>query len=213
MVTSLFTDAGRTWRQASRVNTRGAMIYQSIQQQLKGSVGMRMDQLIDRNVEIIKTLPHSIADKVVNHVREESLKGRRAADLIDEIKKLFPDKTRADAALIARTETSKASTALTRARAEDIGLNWYVWRTSEDSRVRPAHDHMEDVLINWNDPPSPEKLNNEKHIGYYHAGEIWNCRCYPEPLVSMDLIKWPHKVYSHGAISYMTREQFEKLSA
>ena len=74
MVTSLFTDAGRTWRQASRVNTRGAMIYQSIQQQLKGSVGMRMDQLIDRNVEIIKTLPHSIADKVVNHVREESLK-------------------------------------------------------------------------------------------------------------------------------------------
>ena len=70
---------------------------------------------------------------------------------------------------------------------------------------------MEGVLVCWNDPPSPEKLINEKFVGYYHAGEIYNCRCYPQPIVKLNFVKWPAKVYYQGKIQRMSRKQFEEI--
>ena len=69
---------------------------------------------------------------------------------------------------------------------------------------------MEGVLVNWNDPPSPEKLIGEKDVGKYHAGNIWNCRCYSAPLLEIDDVKWPHEVYMNGKIKKMNRKEFEK---
>jgi SPP1 gp7 family putative phage head morphogenesis protein len=177
-----------------------------------GRVGVEMRAQINRNADIIKTLPRSISQQVTAHVEKESLKGRRASDIADEIQQMFPESSRAKANLIARTETSKTSTALTQARAEDIGLDWYVWRTSEDGRVRIGHKKMEGVLINWREPPSPEKLAGEKSAGNYHAGNIYNCRCYPQPLITLNDVKFPHKVYINGAIKVLSREQFRQLS-
>lgn len=70
---------------------------------------------------------------------------------------------------------------------------------------------MEGVLVNWNEPPSPEALAGEKSVGNYHAGNIWNCRCYPEPLIEIDDISWPHKVYTNGKIQTMGKMQFEQM--
>jgi uncharacterized protein with gpF-like domain len=117
----------------------------------------------------------------------------------------------ASTALIARTEVSKTSTALTRARSEDIGIRWYVWKTSEDARVRSSHKHMDNVLISWSSPPSPEKLDGLRSVGHYHAGEIWNCRCYAEPVIEVEYLSWPHKVYCGGQIVKMSRKQFEGI--
>ena len=117
------------------------------------------------------------------------------------------------ARLIARTETSKATTALTQARAEELDLQWYLWRTSEDQRVRVSHRRMNNVIFNWKSPPAPEKLVGEKSTaGRYHAGNIWNCRCYPEPLLRFDQVPWPHKVFVGGAIRPMTLVAFRNLN-
>ena len=73
---------------------------------------------------------------------------------------------------------------------------------------------MDDVIVPWNSPPSPELLTNlppAKGNAYYHAGEIYNCRCYPEPLLEVSDVRWPHKVYYLGKIQTMTRQQFEKI--
>ncbi|WP_414859012.1 phage minor head protein [Paenibacillus elgii] len=146
------------------------------------------------------------------HVLSESLKGTRASDIAQQIKVLFPEKSEASADLIARTETSKASSALTRARSESMGIYWYVWRTSDDSRVRDAHALMEGVLVKWTNPPSPERLDGEKRTyGHYHCGGIFNCRCYAEPVIDLDLIAWPAKVYYGGRIQKMSRKQFESI--
>jgi hypothetical protein len=72
---------------------------------------------------------------------------------------------------------------------------------------------MEGVLVCWNNPPSPEMLIGEKNVGYYHAGNIYNCRCYPEVVIKLDFISWPHKVYYNGTIQTMTRKQFETIAA
>lgn len=212
MVTHLFTDAGRTWREAARENGKGRVIYEALKKELESPLGGAVNYQIKRNAEIIKSLPLDISRQVTQHISQESLKGKRAAQLAEEIKEYFPHITEVKAGLIARTETSKTSTALTKARSEKLGINWYVWRTSKDSRVRNSHGHMDDVLINWDDPPSPEKLIGEKFVGYYHAGNIYNCRCYCEPLVTLDFIEWPHKIYYGGKIQSMTRKQFQAIA-
>jgi SPP1 gp7 family putative phage head morphogenesis protein len=211
MVTHLFSDAGRTWRQAARKNSRGRQLYELLQRELAGPMGVAVRAQVRSNAEIIGTLPLSIAEQVNVHVMRGTMAGLRSSVIAEQIKALFPDATKAKAGLIARTETSKTQTALTQARSEALGLDWYVWRTSEDSRVRDSHRIMEGVLIKWTLPPSPEKLDGAKRgFGHYHAGCIFNCRCYPEPVIDLDLIQWPAIVYYGGNLQRMTRKQFEK---
>jgi len=210
MVTSLFSDSGNTWRKAALHNSKGKVIYNSLQKELEGPVGARVQYLINRNANMISSLPLDVANAVAQHVRAEALKGKRHEQIAEELPSFFPRETTAKAGLIARTECSKVHTALIQARAENLGVNWYVWRTSKDARVRSSHDHMEKVLVSWRDPPSPERLIGEKSVGQYHAGEIWNCRCFPQPLYDVALIKWPCNVYYGGNIVSMSRLEFEK---
>jgi SPP1 gp7 family putative phage head morphogenesis protein len=212
MVTHLFSDSGRTWRQAARANGQGRMIYEALLNEMRGPMGGAVRHQIGRNAAIIKSLPLNIASSVTEHIMTESMKGKRASDIAQEIQLLFPEKSKAKASLIARTEVSKTSTAITQARSELVGIKAYVWRTSEDERVRASHKHMKGIIIAWDDPPSPEELDGEKHTyGHYHAGDIFNCRCYPEPIIDLDLIKWPAKIYYGGSIQRMTRKQFEGM--
>lgn len=213
MVTSLFSDAGTTWREAARENSKGKLIYKALRSELKGPINGAINEQIKRNAELIKSMPLSISKEITEHVNSETLKGKRAKEISEELQAKVPYMFEYKANLIARTEVSKTNTALTKARCEDIGIKWYNWRTSNDQRVRNSHDHMNNVLVCWDDPPSPEKLIAEKFVGYYHAGNIYNCRCYPEPVVKLDFLKWPHKVYYNGEIKTMTRKQFEEIAA
>lgn len=211
MVTHLFTDAGRTWRTAAHVNSQGQMMYRALMNEMSGPLGGYINFEIQRNAEYIKTLPLDIAKHVNEHILTESLKGKRSSDIAKEIRMLFPEKSKARANLIARTEVGKTSTALTQARSNILGIPAYVWRTSKDSRVRSSHDIMDGVIVLWDNPPSPEALDKEKSVGRYHAGCIWNCRCYAAPIIDLDLIKWPAKVYQNGSVQRMPRKQFERL--
>lgn len=212
MVTPLAARNYETWRKAARVSTRSHFLYTVLMEELKQGIKKDIDSQVISNAALIKTLPSDTAQKVVRDIEEYALSGLRA----EEIEKLIQDKTRqhsrASARLIARTEVSKTTSALTKARSEELGLRWYVWRTMEDGdRVRKSHRIMNDVLVSWNNPPSPELLVKEKDVGRYHAGNIWNCRCYSEPLVDIDDVKWPHKVYINGSIQKMSKARFSLL--
>jgi len=211
MVTSLFSDAGKTWRQAARTNSKGKGIYEALKVELNGPVGKSINEQVKRNAKLIKSMPTSIRPQITTFVKEETLKGRRSENIAEDLLNKFPQMYESKAKLIARTEVSKTSTALTKARCDMIGINWYVWRTSEDQRVRSSHDIMDDVLISWDDPPSPEKLDGGRSVGKYHAGNIYNCRCYPEPVIRLDFISWPHKVYYKNKIVTMTKKQFQEI--
>lgn len=212
MVTPLAARNYETWRKAARVSTRSHFLYTVLMEELKQGIKKDIDSQVISNAALIKTLPSDTAQKVVKDIEEYALSGLR----LEEIEKLIQDKTRqhsrASARLIARTEVSKTTSALTKARSEELGLRWYVWRTMEDGdRVRKSHRIMNDVLVSWNNPPSPELLVKEKDVGRYHAGNIWNCRCYSEPLIDIDDVKWPHKVYINGSIQKMSKARFSLL--
>jgi SPP1 gp7 family putative phage head morphogenesis protein len=212
MVTHTFAANAATWRAAARESSKGKIIYDALKKELQGPVGLEVYFQIHRNAELIKSFPLDIADRITDYVGQESLKGRRASDIAEDIIKMYPASSRAKAQLIARTECSKTSTALTRARAQNMGLEFYEWRTSEDQRVRQSHKKMDHVLIRWDDPPSPENLAGEKNPpAPYQAGCIWNCRCYPAPVLNFDRLTWPHKIYMNGQIQMMTLSKIKAI--
>ncbi len=214
MVTSVYQKTEGNWRKAAEQNTKGREIYEALKKE-KQNVLMEnvIQKLIEQNATLIKTLPLDIASDITKYIEKETTKGRRAEELVQEIKIKFPEKTKANAKCIARTEISKAQSALTKTRAEILNIQWYIWRTSQDERVRNAHKHMEGVLVSWKDPPSPEQLSKSKYqYGKYHAGEIFNCRCYAEPIVDIRFVKFPRKVYYNGRIVRMTKAEFLTLS-
>jgi len=211
MVTMISKEKQVNWKIAAKKSSMGKYIYKALKRITKKDYGSSYKDIIENNATLIRTLPQDLAKQMTEKIAKLSVEGVRASEIAKIIKKDFPKNSRAKASLIARTEVSKASTALTQVQSLNMGINWYVWRTSEDIRVRSSHDHMEDVLVCWTDPPSPEPLVNEPNAGRYHAGNIYNCRCYPEPLVDLSLISWPHKVYHNGKIQMLTRVKFEAI--
>ncbi|KIS22028.1 phage head morphogenesis protein [Clostridium botulinum] len=211
MVTQLFTDAGHTWRETAKKNSKGKEIYEALKKELKGPIGGAINEQIQRNAYLIKSMPLNVSKDITEHVAKEVFKGRRAEAIAEDLQKKVPYMLESKAKLIARTEVSKTSTALTKARAENIGLRFYYWKTSEDVRTRDSHRKMQDVICSFNEPPSPEKANNEKFVGYYDPGCIWNCRCYASVIINIDDIKFPHKVYHNGKIQLMTKKDFLEI--
>jgi SPP1 gp7 family putative phage head morphogenesis protein len=209
MITGLLFDGAQSWRQAARESMHGDRIYRALRGELNGPVGERVRALIKANASLISSLPSEVAEKVAQRIAEAQQSGERAENFSSA---LLGHLARSHARLIARTETSKASTALTQARAEELGLQWWVWQSSQDQRVRLAHRKMQGVLCSWNDLPSPELLIGQKSEGHYAAGNIYNCRCYPEPLLYLDQISWPHRVYSAGRVRYATRAEFFRIA-
>lgn len=211
MVTNVFADSGRTWREAANINSKGARLYRGLQAELRTSVGVAVNAEIQRNAAYIQSVPENVAREFTEHIADRAFAGMRASDIADDLRKLYPHVSQVKADLIARTETSKTHTALEQARNERMGIRWYQWRTSEDARVRDSHRLMDRVLVAWDDPPSPELLDGERDVGPYHAGCIWNCRCASLGLLELDEVSWPCKVYRAGAITTMTRAEFQAI--
>lgn len=212
MVTPIAVQNMRTWRMAAKKATKNPSLYRMLMSEINQGLKSDIEIQIEENASLIKTLPTDVAKKVTKDISDMALKGMRASEIAKIIREQTDKHSRASAKLIARTEVSKTTTALTKARCDNLDLHWYVWRTMEDGdRVRKSHRIMEGVLVNWNEPPSPEALAGEKSVGNYHAGNIWNCRCYPEPLIEIDDISWPHKVYTNGKIQTMGKMQFEQM--
>lgn len=156
----------------------GTEMGQNIKQQIqKAPVGETYQQLMAEQIELITSLPTEAAERVHRLVTQGLSDSTRASEIAKEILR-SGDVAKSRAMTIARTETSRAATAFTQARAQHIGVTQYIWRTAGDADVRETHRHLEGKVIDWNDPPVAGS-NGEKA----HAGAIYNCRCWPEPIL------------------------------
>jgi len=206
------TSEARNWRQAASGNGQGKFIYQLLKSSMTGNVGRTMNDKIIENANLITKMPYELSKSLTQFVASETFKGIRPEDIASTLYEKLGQYSKAKIDTIARTEASKATTALTQARSQDAGVRWYVWRTANDgNRVRESHRHMQRVIVPWNDPPSPEELIGEPSAGKYQAGEIYNCRCFPQALILTSQVQWPAKVYQNGTITTMSKAQFEKI--
>ena len=215
MVSNLFGDIGRSWREAARLDSNGRLIYDLLMDDLAGARGETVRRIAQENAQLIKSLPASVADDVTAYIMRETLKGRRPEDIEKDLHKLFPKRSKARAKLIARTEAAKTQTALLRSDCDLVGAEYYFWRSSHDARTRHSNSIMDGVLCSWHDPPNPERLfreNKVKPYGDYHPGETFNCRCYAEPLVSRSQVtENSYRMHQNGRIVRVTKADLLKL--
>ena len=201
----------KSWREAARKSMRGKEVYNALRKEL--SDRNRYNDLIDKSAEQIRTLPHHIANRIVKKIGELTLQGIRASEIAAIINKELMPYAKASSTLISRTQVSKVLTTITQSRCESVNVNAYIWRTVGGPLVRDSHRHMEDVICLWDEPPCPELLAKipTKELHYYHPGGIYNCRCYAEPLLTLEQTTWPHKVCYRGKITRMTKKQFTSI--
>ncbi|WP_249189104.1 phage head morphogenesis protein [Burkholderia cenocepacia] len=148
----------------------------------RAPAGETMRALMAEQVGLIRSIPLEAAERVHRLTIEALEDSTRAAAISKEIQRSGEvAKSRAD--LIARTEVSRAATSLTEARARSVGSTHYIWRTSGDSDVRPGHRAMEGKVCSWAEPPD---VDENGRIMNFHPGQIWNCRCWAEPIISED---------------------------
>lgn len=112
-----------------------------------------------------------IADVVVEGFRE----GTRTKTIAKRLEKRF-GVSRSRARFIARNELGNANAKFTEIRQTQNGFTSYVWRTSQDERVRESHAAKEGRTFRWNSPPPDTG----------HPGEDFNCRCTAEPVFDDD---------------------------
>lgn len=154
---------------------------QELRQELAETpTGTLLRRLLQDQVELITSIPIEAGQRVQRLAMGILSSGARPASLVDEIMRTG-EVTRSRAVLIARTETAKAATALTQARAQQIGSEGYHWLTAHDQMVRPDHKVLDGRLIMWNNPPIADRRTKAR----YHAGMGIQCRCIPVPILPL----------------------------
>ncbi len=149
--------------------------------------------LADAGIEaagLIRTIPSEYLGRVAKAVAD-NYAGRKLPEgrtLAQEIFKCGSI-TQRRAQLIARDQTSKLTGTLNQVRQESIGIDEYIWRTVQDTRVagdptgkypdpnpkstfHGDHYDRNGKRFRWNDPP-PDG----------HPGQPGFCRCHAQPVI------------------------------
>ena len=202
MITASLVGQRATWRVAAAEATKGRAIYQALKKETTSPVmAAAIDSILDRNYRLIQSVPPRMAERLSRFAYEQKQKGIRPEEIAKAMQQALPDMSAGHVKLIARTESAKAASALMEARCESLGLDWYIWRTCGDGRVRDAHAKMNGVLCRWSDPPNPEAMfGGHNSGGGYHPGGIYNCRCIAAPVIDIKQIAFPVRVHSHGHV-------------
>lgn len=135
---------------------------------LEGRVGA----FVSENVARIKSVPNAYFDEIEKRVTRAVREGATSDQLATSLQEAYEMSDR-QAKLIARDQIGKFYGEVNEARQQALGVTHYIWRTSNDERVRPEHADREGKRYAWEDPPEDG-----------HPGEPINCRCYPEPDMS-----------------------------
>ena len=162
-------------------------------QQVKQGLGITLEHVADKrmmgmiakfttdNVDLIRTVPEEYFGQIEQTVLDGVSKGRRAADLADDIEE------RGDVAanrvrLIASDQIRKFNADLTETRHRELGIDRYTWRRTPGAAKKPREEHEEDREGNvyaYDDPPGDEEDPAE---GGNPAVAI-NCTCWAEPFL------------------------------
>lgn len=217
MITRVNVVNFKSWREASIKAQRSSVIYTLLQEELKGRLGTRVNELVKRNAGYITDLPREISEQLLLEIADAHRQGTRPDTIANILKLRFPAVVNSKIARLARTQSTSANTGLTRARSEDLGIPCFLWWTAQDGRrVRPSHRNMQGVICFWSDLPSPEMLiGQQDSLGHYAAGDCPNCRCQSLPMLHTEDAfnkSGTARVYRDGRIQTMTIKQFTQLS-
>jgi len=142
----------------------------------------KVKSFIAENIALIKNIPAESKRKLEGKIR----RGIESGESLVEITATVKDEIAIvdnRAKLIARDQTNKFLGSLTALRQTELGIEQYVWMTSNDERVRgrpggkypdarPSHWSRQGKKFSWDKPPSGG-----------HPGFAIQCRCVAVPVL------------------------------
>jgi len=137
-----------------------------------------------KNISLIKTIPQRYFSQVQTLIEEAVNRGQLTVALQRELLQI-KETTKNSARLISRDQIGKLVAVTNEARQRNLSVTHYIWRTSEDGRVRSFsnskgfsdHARLNGTLISWSRPP--QTVFKGKRSGEHnHAG--MDIQCFPK---------------------------------
>lgn len=147
---------------------------------VSGAVADVVTASVKQNVALIKSIPREYFLEIEGATMRSIQTGRGMADLQPFLEKRF-DITKKRAALIARDQTSKATTAINQARMQGLGVKKFKWLHSYGGKEpRPLHkDVLNGNIYSFDDLPVIDERTGERGL----PGQLINCRCRMVPVI------------------------------
>lgn len=175
---------------AAKRNAKGELLNRNLIQLervgLGAQVGSKVEGFKRRNVERIESIRGEQLNTFRDILDEAEAGGWRVEQLRDRLLDDL-DVTQAKAEFLARDQTLKLAADITEERQTQAGISRYVWRTSNDERVRgnPSgkwprgmHYELDGEEFEWADPPITNE-NGDRN----HPGQDYQCRCIAIPVL------------------------------
>lgn len=128
-----------------------------------------MQAKVRENVSLIRSVSSEMLERTED-VLWRQLNGQTTETLNAALSSIYGNANNR-ATIIARDQTSKFNAALNRQRNENLSVTKYIWRTSNDERVRDSHEANNGQTFEYDEPP-PSTGN---------PGDDVLCRCTAEP--------------------------------
>lgn len=198
--TGLFTDraGGLADYLAKGVQVSSAKQLGDSLKQVSGGVTLKTDVVsgaveevtkaaIKQNVALIKSIPAKYFEQIEGAVMRSIQTGKGLKDLQPEIQKIG-SVTKDRAAFIARDQTSKATTAINKARMNGLGIRKFEWLHSAGEKhprelhITRAPAGLNGGIFEINNPPVIDERTGERGL----PGQLINCKCRMVPVISFE---------------------------
>lgn len=164
-------ERGDTFHRAQFLSTINRAIGVSVADLLEDRAAIKtVAERLTASVDLIKTLDFDLKNQLQQEIWEGVLSGRDSVD----IKKMILERSNVPAwraRLIARDQSSKLFSSLSRVRQEDLGVEEYDWESVGDNAVRTLHTLLEEQSPHRWDAPTTEGF----------PGDPVQCRCVAGP--------------------------------
>lgn len=159
---------------------------EQLRRQIKNAMGVDVVQaepwlepkIVDfarENVALIKSVPTQYFAELEKSVAQGMRSGVRWEEIASDMEDRY-GVAENRAKLIARDQVGKMAAEVNQARQEDLGVKRFIWRTSNDNRVRDSHVELEGKTFDWDDPPI---VDGEPAT----PGSPVQCRCEAQPVL------------------------------
>jgi len=132
-------------------------------------------EYLQQNIELIQTIPQRSFSTLARMI-DKHLEGNATVETLAKTIESRYGVTQSQAALIAKDQVQKLNSQLTHDAFVEAGVTKGIWRTSEDERVREAHQE-----VNGKSYDLEEGLEVDGETTF--PGMPINCRCFCEPIL------------------------------
>lgn len=145
----------------------------------------------EQNAQLIQSIARQHCDAIASKVYANVQAGARPSSLVSEIRDYGATKARAK--FIARDQTAKVMSTISRVRQQAAGFRYFRWSTSHDERVRQEHRDVANRITPygkgvyaWDDLPV---IHGERLA----PGGDFQCRCVALPVADWEVEEWKRK--------------------